>query len=226
MTIPMNKNNYNYKFSNSIWKAGLLIGMIFWSSLTFGQLKVPKGYSELTESPSNGKKMSRLSFHFDDDNKLDAATIITSDTDFSRYKLLLYLTTLKRQFEIDLIGDEDMAIYPVQLTISNKNVLQFGYFLDGTSAFGRFVKLRYKPELKKIQLIGYDSGYRSSASGRVDKTFNLLTGKYQVKNTRFDVRGQQAVKISNGEEGGFKNLYLDQFNKHLLDRLDAVGDAD
>lgn len=218
-------NNHNYKFTTSIWKAGFLIGMFFYSNVSFAQLKVPKGYSELTESPSNGKKMSRLSFHFDDDIQLDAATIIKSDTDFSRYKLLLYLTSLKQQFEIDLIGDEDMAIYPVQLKISNKNVLQFGYFLDGTSAFGRFIKLRYKPELKKIQLIGYDSGYRSSASGRVDKTFNLLTGKYQVKNTRFDVRGQQAIQTSTGGDGGFKNLYLDQLNKRLLDRLDAVGEA-
>jgi hypothetical protein len=221
----MNKNNDSYKFINRIWTAGLFIGMVFWSSIAFAQLKVPKGYSELTESPSNGKKMNRLSFYFDNDNQPDAASIIKSDTDFSRYKLLLYLTSLKRQFEIDLIGDEDMAIYPVQLIISNKNVLQFGYFLDGTSAFGRFIKLRYKPELKKVQLIGYDSGYRSSASGRVDKTFNLLTGKYQVKNTRFDVKGQQAVKTSTGVDGGFKNLYLDQFNKHLLDRLDAIGDS-
>ena len=43
-------------------------------------------------------------------------------------------------------------IYPIPLDVK-KNILTFGYYLDGTSAFGRFLKLRYNEEQKNIQVI-------------------------------------------------------------------------
>jgi len=186
-------------------------------------IKIPEDFTELTESPSNGRKMDRLSFYFDDDSLKDIATVVENKSEFSKYKLLIYLTNLKKQYEIDLYSTNDFSIYPVQLEIS-KNTLQFGYFEDGTSAFGRFIKLRYNPDVKKVQVIGYDSGYRASPSEHIDKSYNLLTGKYIVKRTNYDESDEGKVVEFSGKNDYFKNkVFIENLDVDMLMNLDDVG---
>lgn len=192
----------------------------------FAQLKIPKDYEELTESPVNGKKMKTLAFNFDDDNILDYPTIIGHKLEFANYKLLMFLSTTKKKQLVKLLSlsDSEFNLYPTELKLNN-NVLQFGYFLDGTSAFGRFIRLRYNKAIKKIQIIGYGSGYRASANGRIGKTFNLLTGKYIVNKAEFTINDgdKEIVKQFNCKDERFKNLYLENLAIKLLKSLDAVG---
>jgi len=57
-----------------------------------------------------------------------------------------------------------------------------------------------------MQIIGYDSGYRASANGRIDKTFNLLTGKYIVNKAEFTINDgdKEIVKQFNCKDERFK----------------------
>ena len=147
--------------AQKIKKLSFKVVFLILPALLVAQVKIPKGYTELSESPANGKKMERISMIFDDDLETDEAVIIKHESDFSRYKMLIFLSSINKQFEIELLSANDFAIYPIQLIIKS-NVLQFGYFEDGTSAFGRFIKIRYDAPSKKIKVIGYDVGYRAS----------------------------------------------------------------
>lgn len=190
---------------------------------SFSQLKIPKGYSELNESPANGRKIEKVEMLFDNDESKDILMLIKNDTEFSKYKLLIYLTSLKKQFEIDLYNSNDFSIYPVQLK-TIKNSIEFGYFEDGTSTFGRFVKLRFNNTNQKIQVIGYDSGYKSSPTEHIDKSYNLLTGKYVVKRTTIDEKEKAKTQEFFGKDDYFKNnVFVDDLNEKMYKNLDDVG---
>ncbi len=196
---------------------------IMFPTLMMAQVKIPKGYIELTESPANGKKMGKISLTFDDDLKKDEAVIVKHQSSLSNYKLLIYLSKLNKQFEIDLPSTNDFQIYPIPLTLKNK-VLQFGYFEDGTSAFGRFIKLRYDVSSKKIKVIGYDSGYRALPTEHIDKSYNLLTGKYVVKRTYYTANDQTKTQSFNGKNDHFKNqVFIDDLDLEMINNLDDVG---
>ncbi|WP_026976776.1 hypothetical protein [Flavobacterium tegetincola] len=153
------------------------------------QVKIPKGYAELEESPASGKKMKKISLIFDDDLKKDEVVIVKNQSELSNYKLLLFLSSLNKKVEIDLPSANDYQIYSIPLTYIN-NVLQFGYFENGTAVFGRFIKLRYDLSSKKIKVIGYDSGYKVSPTEHIDKSYNLITGSYAVKRTYYKSDGK------------------------------------
>ncbi|MEO5911569.1 MAG: hypothetical protein ABIP95_11820 [Pelobium sp.] len=192
-------------------------------ALLMAQVKVPKGYVELAESPASGKKMGKISLIFDDDLKKDEAVIIKNQSDLSNYKLLIYLSSLNKQFEIDLPSTNDFQIYPIPLTLKNK-VLQFGYFEDGTSALGRFIKLRYDAPSKKIKVIGYDSGYRASPTEHIDKSYNLITGNYVVKRTYYQADGQTKTQSFTGKNDYFKNkVFVNNLDLEMFNNLDDVG---
>lgn len=95
-----------------------LLFMIF-PVLMIAQVKIPKGYIELTESPASGKKMGKIAMFFDDDLMKDEAVIVKHQTSLSNYKLLIYLSSLNKQFAIDLPSTNDFQIYPVPLTLKN-----------------------------------------------------------------------------------------------------------
>lgn len=187
------------------------------------ELTIPEGYSELKESPSNGKAIEKVGLNFDNDALKDEALLIQNDSKDSNFKLLIYLTSSKKQYEVDLISTNDFGIYPMPLKTS-KNVIEFGYFEDGTAAFGRFIKLRYHTEKEKIQVIGYDSGYRATPSLHIDKSYNLLTGKYSVKKTNFNDAEKGKIEEFSGKNEVFKKkVFLENFNLEMLINLDAVG---
>ena len=196
---------------------------VIFPALLMAQVKIPKGYIELTESPASGKKMGKISLDFDDDLMKDEAVIVKHQSSLSNYKLLFYLSSLNKQFEIDLPSTNDFQIYPIPLTLKNK-VLQFGYFEDGTSAFGRFIKLRYDAPSKKIKVIGYDSGYRALPTEHIDKSYNLLTGSYVVKRTYYKANGQTKTQSFTGKNDHFKNkVFVDNLDVDMFNNLDDVG---
>lgn len=193
------------------------------SLYSFSQFNMPKGYSELKESPANGRKIEKVEIDFDNDKSIDLLMLIKSDTEFSKFKLLIYLTSLEKQFEIDFYSSTEFSIYPVQLKLI-KNTIQFGYFEDGTSTFGRFIKLRFNNTLNKIQVIGYDTGYKSSPTEHIDKSYNLLTGKYVVKRTTIDENEKAKTQEFIGTDNYFKNkVFVENLNDEMYKNLDDVG---
>lgn len=207
----------------SFKKIRLTFLFLTFPALLMAQVKIPKGYAELTESPASGKKMGKISLVFDDDLVKDEAVIVKNQSSLSNYKLLIYLSSLNKQFEMDLPSTNDFQIYPIPLTLKNK-VLQFGYFEDGTSAFGRFIKLRYDAPTKKIKVIGYDSGYRASPTEHIDKSYNLRTGSYVVKRTYYKADGQTKTQSFIGKNDHFKNkVFVDDLDVEMFNNLDDVG---
>jgi len=134
--------------------------------------------------------MDRVIFDMDKDSKNDSATIIESIDEFSKFKLLIYLSNQEKQYEVELFHSEDFAIFPFELKIV-KDVLEVSYSEDN-STFKRVLKLRFNDRLKSIQVIGYDSSYRTS-EGSCEKSYNLITGKYEVKNKILNISPKKVV---------------------------------
>ncbi|TDG35588.1 hypothetical protein EZJ43_13280 [Pedobacter changchengzhani] len=197
--------------------------LLIFPTLLLAQVTIPKGYEVLKESPANGKEMGKIFMLFDDDLRKDEAVIIKNEATLSNYKLLIYLSNLNKQVEIDLPSTSDFQIYPIQLTFKNK-VLQFGCFEDGTAAFGRFIKLRFDPPSRRIKVIGYDVSYRASPTENIDKSYNLLTGNYVVKRTSYKANGQTKIKTFTGKNEHFKNrVFSENLGRKMFDNLDNVG---
>lgn len=191
--------------------------------ISFAQIQIPEGYSEMTESPSNGRKIEKIVLHFDMDSINDSAILVENTSEFYKYKLLLFLSSQEKTFEIDLINLNDMSLYPVQIT-SRKNVIEFGYYEDGTAAFGRFMKLRFNTKKNQIQVIGYDVEYKASLSERINKSYNLVTGKYIVKRTSYDENGKATMQEFPGVNDFFKNkVFIEDLDADMLVNLDDVG---
>lgn len=110
---------------------------------------IPENYTELKESPANGRKMERIIVDLDNDKKADTAFIVQNENDFVNYLLLVYLTSLNKTYHLKLIDNfsPDFNLFPVQMEL-RKNVLEVGYFRDGTAAFGRFFKFRFDEKKK------------------------------------------------------------------------------
>lgn len=180
---------------------------------------IPKDYDELTESPSNGRKMKRLIFDFDLDNKSDTALIAVYQNDFTKCLLIVSLSSNGKTHQLKLRNNPPYHSFPVQLTAKN-DVLQVGYFKDGTSNEGRFLKWKYNKKAKDFRLIGYDSGYCIGTSDYCSKSYQLISGDYTVKL-------QKSLPTEHVEtfSGIFKldPIYMKDFNLTVLNRLDQVG---
>ena len=188
----------------------------------YSQIKIPKNFSELTESPANGKKIEKIVMDFDHDSINDIAVLVKSEVEFSNYRFLIYLTKLNKQFEVNL-NNSDFSIYPIQLK-ANKNTIQFGYFEDGTAAFGRFIRIRYNSKRQKVQVIGYDTTYKSSPTEYSNKSYNLITGRYIVTKTIFNTANKTSVNEFKGQNNLYKNkVFIDDLTAKMLENLDHVG---
>ncbi len=204
-----------------------MIKILFTSILLFcmslySQIKIPKNFSELTESPANGKKIEKIVMDFDHDSINDIAVLVKSEVEFSNYRFLIYLTKLNKQFEVNL-NNSDFSIYPIQLK-ANKNTIQFGYFEDGTAAFGRFIRIRYNSKRQKVQVIGYDTTYKSSPTEYSNKSYNLITGRYIVTKTIFNTANKTSVNEFKGQNNLYKNkVFIDDLTAKMLENLDHVG---
>ncbi|GAA3514690.1 hypothetical protein GCM10022393_30810 [Aquimarina addita] len=190
--------------------------------VSYSQITIPKDYKKLTESPANGKKIEKIEIHFDDDLISDVALLVENEKEFSSYKFLIYLTSLKKQYEIN-INNTDFSIYPIELSTVN-NTIQFAYYEDGTATLGRFIKIRYNSKRKKIQVIGYDTEYKSLPTERVEKSYNLLTGEYIVKRTKLSRNSTNRIEEYSGQNDFFKNkVFLENLNAEMIKKLDDVG---
>ena len=114
--------------------------LLIFYTISYSQLKIPKGFKELKESPANGRKVEKAVLDFDGDSINDVAMVVVNENEFSNYRFLIYLSSLKKQFEVNL-NNTDFSIYPIQLKI-NKKTIQYGYFEDGTATFIRIIKIR------------------------------------------------------------------------------------
>ncbi|NRS90361.1 hypothetical protein HNQ02_003301 [Flavobacterium sp. 7E] len=203
-------------------KTTITIAVFLFYTVTFSQIKIPKDFLELTKSPANGRKIEKVVIDFDNDSIKDVALLIKNRKETSTYKFLIYLSSLNKQYEVNL-NNTDFSIYPVQLK-TVKNTIQFGYFEDGTAAFGRFIKIRYNSKLKKIQVIGYDITYKSSMTEHIDKSYNLVTGKFSVKKSTLDATNKSKIEEFLGQNDFFKNnVFIEDLSGEMLKKLDDVG---
>lgn len=185
------------------------------------QLIIPENYSELKESPSNGRKMERIVVDLDYDKKADTSFIVQNKNDFANYLLILHLTSQNKTYRLRLIDnfELDLDLSPVQLKVRN-NVLEVGYIRDGTAAFSRFLKFRFDKKEKNIKLIGYDSRYRIGAGEDCEKSYDLLSGDYIVKLQK-SLPNDHTETFTGNEKIG--NVYINDIDIKLLDKLDKVG---
>jgi hypothetical protein len=167
--------------------------LLLLSLISNAQLEIPEGYTLVNESPANGKLMGQMFLDFDTDGEEDTALIVEDSAQFPAYKFILYVSSHNKTYEVDLINLKEESVYPVQLKLRN-NVIEFGYYEDGTVAFSRRTKLRFDPGNNQIQVIGYDVSYKSSPTRYIDKSYNLLTGKYIVKRTTYDGAKKASVE--------------------------------
>lgn len=190
---------------------------------SFSELKIliPENYSILKESPANGREMEKIIVDLDNDKKVDTAFIVQNENDFSNYMLLIYLTSQNKTYRFKLIDnfDPDFSLYPVQLKIK-KNVLEVGYFRDGTAAFGRFLKFRFDEKKKTFRLIGYDSGYRLGAGEYCDKSYNLIDGTYIV-NFEKSLPNEHTETYKGRKI--IEEIHINDIDINLLNKLDEVG---
>lgn len=205
-------------------KKALLFLLLSFPLLVFSQIKIPEGYTVLKESPSNGKKMEPIMILFDHDSVKDTALIVQNESEFSKYKLLIGLSSLKKQYEIDVLSTSGFSIYPLQLK-ARKKVIEYGYYEDGTAAFGRFIKLRFNAKRNTIQVIGYDSESKVAPSEYLNKSYNLLTGQYILKRTTFNQANEKVVKEFSGKNTHFKNkVFIENLDLEMLSNLEGIGE--
>lgn len=199
----------------------LFLLLLKFNKIDYAQsIAIPKFYKELKESPANGKEMNKIIFDLDGDNISDTALIVQKEEDFSDFLLLIYLSKQKKTISFKLIDNYGMGfnLYPIPLKVKN-NVLELGYYQDGTSAFGRILKFRYDKNAKDFRLIGYDSSYKASMGMYCEKSYNLLTGKYIVEVKDL---AQEKNTVNTGKK--FLNkIYLQSLDISKLDSLDAIG---
>jgi hypothetical protein len=202
----------------------LLLVMLTFSSYGQTLFKIPKGFEEFTKSPSSGEPMPRIVTDFDKDGWEDVATIIRAknneDLGDQQQYLILYLSTLKKIQWIDFGLFSGVYSLPLKL---RKDVLDFQVYQEGTGVYGHELKLRYNLIAKKLQLIGYNYSYRTPA-GHCNKSYNLLTGKYNVINDFYDNETKK-IKIEKhyGSKAITKPIYTEAFNSKLFGKLSEVG---
>ncbi|MGG5209139.1 hypothetical protein ACQWU4_09320 [Chryseobacterium sp. MIQD13] len=189
----------------------------------FSQFKIPEGFSEFTESPSNGKEMKRIVVDFDKDKKDDVLTVIyQSEYELHSAKkyLIIYLSSKKKSFYIDF--DVFNGVFVIPLKYKN-DVLEFLVYQEGTGVYGHGLKLRFNQKVKNVQLIGYDYSYRTP-SGHCNKTYNLLTGYYIVTNDFYSMKtGKTEVESFKGNKKRSKNIFIKNFSNKLFENLSSVG---
>ena len=201
-------------------KIKLTILLIFISLLSFSQqIIIPEQYQKLRESPSNGKEIKTISLKMDDDDFNDFAIIIVDKESNCSYKLLIYISSLNKTFEVEYINDLELGALPLQLK-KKKNVLMYSYYTPGTGGNYREIKLRYNKTHKKVQIIGYDFGHKVF-NGHVDNSYNLLTGDYILKKTCYGKINCEP-KLFKGNKKS-KKTFLRDVSIRLFKKLDKIG---
>ncbi|MBB6371494.1 hypothetical protein [Chryseobacterium shigense] len=189
----------------------------------FSQFRIPKGFSEFTESPSNGKEMKRIVADFDKDKKDDVITVINQseyELHSAKKYLIIYLSSKNKTFSIDFDLFNGVFVIPLQY---KNDVLEFLVYQEGTGVYGHGLKLRFNQKVKDIQLIGYDYSYRTPG-GHCNKTYNLLTGDYNVTNDFYNMKtGKTEVESFKGNKKQPKHIFIKNFSSQLFENLSSVG---
>lgn len=182
----------------------------------FAQVQTPKGYH----------KEQTLIMNFDGDDVGDTIVLVSDGQGF-HYKLILKLSSRNKPFRIDIVhpfAPGQFPVYPGKLTHS-RNVLQYGFGTPGTANYSYFFKLRYKPEVQKIQLIGFDYSYKSGAAGsaRTTLSFNLLTGDFIWQEKYFGSQAGKKAKRRKGVNKNYRNIFSGDIDSDLILQLTQIG---
>ena len=197
--------------------------MLLFPFYCFSQFKIPKGFLEFTKSPSNGREMKRIVTDFDKDQKDDLITVIyQSEYELHSAKkyLIFYLSSKNKTYYIDFDLFNGVFVIPLKY---KKDVLDFLVYQEGTGVYGHALKLRFNQKIKEIQLIGYNYSYRFPG-GHCNKTYNLITGDYTIKNDFYNMRTDKTeYENFKGNQKKLKNIFINDFSSDLFDDLSSVG---
>ena len=184
----------------------------------YAQFKIPTGYLEIES----------IYIDFDGDGKKDTAAVIRkekSDYYYFAHAFIIYLTSSNKNHIMEF-GE---GVGHTSALKAKNNVIQFGYVLGGSGIYSFDFKLRYNHTERKIQLIGFDTSYRivSSSRGYCEKSYNLLTGDYNVTN-HLTVVGYRQFDPPRREfhEGNKKiaAVFFEDINDEMIGNLDLVGE--
>jgi len=190
----------------------------------FSQFKIPKGFSEFKQSPSDRREMKRLIVDFDKDGKDDTITVIyQSDYELHTAKkyLAIYVSSKKKTFYIDF--DLFNGVFAIPLKYKN-DVLEFLVYQEGTGVYGHGLKLRFNQKVEEIQVIGYDYSYRTP-SGHCNKTYNLLTGDFTVINDFYNMKTKNTeFENFKGNKRILKSIFIKDLSSDLFANLSLIGE--
>ena len=196
------------------------------SYLSYSQKKdfIPKNYTEFLKNPSNGKKNKRIECDFDNDGQTDIISVIHNKTydnlRTNKKFLIVYLSSKNENVLIDF--DIFYGVYFLNPKLKNKT-LEFQLYQEGTGVYGHNLKLRYNNKYRKIELIGYDNSYRTP-EGHCNKSYNLLTGNYNVINDFYDNNsGKIKIKKFKGYKKQTNKIFIEDFTNKLFEVLADVG---
>ena len=190
----------------------------------YAQFKIPKGYSEVYPIEDWGET-KRIYIDFDGDGKKDTATIIAQqDKDYYYvyyYSFLIYLTSDNKNHIVELSKEGNGHCLDLEV---KSNVIQFGVVSGGTGLYAPVFKIRYNHTKRKIQLIGFDYSYRISGhKGNCQKSYNLLTGDYNVTNYYNVGNPNKVYKEFHKGNKKMKAVFIENINEELIGQLISVG---
>jgi len=198
----------------------LILYLLIFPFCCFAQIQIPEGFVELKKS--NGETILPVHFLFDSDDVKDEAVIVKGKENPSFHiKLLIYLSSQDKQYEIDLENDT-FQNFPLPLE-TKMNVLIFSFGMDN-SATCRDLKLRYNEDTKKIRMIGIDAYYRAT-NYCWNFSYNLLTGKHITTKTSYENYPKETVTAKSGNTKS-KPLFVEDINYVLFNKFDEMGNCE
>lgn len=172
--------------------------------------------------------------YFDNDNIQDNAEILAKENpDFLNFVLSIHLSSLHKTVEIPVLNNSILynnvraAYYLSDPIIKNKVIelrIDYADHMTRKNMSGekkglteRF-KIRFNPENKKIQIIGYDVRYSKEDKSKYIRSFNFITGKYYSSR---DFNGKK--KDISGLSSELQNVYVENWNDNFLHKLSIYG---
>lgn len=153
--------------------------------------KLPKGLVEFADYDSQGKKVEK---DFDLDGKLDLA-IIATDENNSTTENNYVIVFLSKSKSVSKLPIAINSFYNLSV---EKNALVYGACF-GNGRYCETYKWRYDTKFATMRLIGYDEESFGNAvhEGAYLKSINLLTNKFELNQTHFNIKNDKEEMLNN-----------------------------
>lgn len=198
----------------------VFFGMFCGTSLQ-AQLKIPKGYTELKTSPSNGGMMKQTAVHLDADNKPDQVSVISLKSKPTEdVMLVVYFTKTKTQEIIRLNPPDEKEIFMFPLRVVN-NQLEFAYGMKGDKNFARYVRFGYNKESNQAVFTNYETYFKHDGKSAL-KAYNLLTGDFKIDYNDLDPASNKIYRNAKFGHQKQELVPVEKYSNMFLQSLDDI----